>query len=319
MSCILVTGANGFVGSKLCQVLIDNSDTVHAITRRQNFPLETSTLKYFSVNNIGSDTQWERALDRVDCVIHLAARVHVMLDSSSNPLAIYREVNTVGTMNLARQALKAGVKRFIYISSIKVNGESTSKNTSFKASDETFPTDPYAISKYEAEQQLFELTKNTNMSIVVIRPPLVYGPGVKANFFSMMRWVNKEIPLPLGLIHNKRSLVALDNLVDLILVCSTHKAAVNQVFLVSDGNDLSVTQLLQSMAKALDKTSRLIPVPVWLLRLGATILRQTNISNRLLDSLQVDMRKTQELLNWEPSITAEEALKETANHFIENQ
>ena len=319
MSCILVTGANGFVGSKLCQVLIDNSDTVHAITRRQNFPLETSTLKYFSVNNIGSDTQWERALDRVDCVIHLAARVHVMLDSSSNPLAIYREVNTVGTMNLARQALKAGVKRFIYISSIKVNGESTSKNTSFKASDETFPTDPYAISKYEAEQQLFELTKNTNMSIVVIRPPLVYGPGVKANFFSMMRWVNKEIPLPLGLIHNKRSLVALDNLVDLILVCSTHKAAVNQIFLVSDGNDLSVTQLLQSMAKALDKTSRLIPVPVWLLRLGATILRQTNISNRLLDSLQVDMRKTQELLNWEPSITTEEALKETANHFIKNR
>ena len=319
MSCILVTGANGFVGSKLCQVLIDNSDTVHAITRRQNFPLETSTLKYFSVNNIGSDTQWERALDRVDCVIHLAARVHVMLDSSSNPLAIYREVNTVGTMNLARQALKAGVKRFIYISSIKVNGESTSKNTSFKASDETFPTDPYAISKYEAEQQLFELTKNSNMSIVVIRPPLVYGPGVKANFFSMMRWVYKEIPLPLGLIHNKRSLVALDNLVDLILVCSTHKAAVNQVFLVSDGNDLSVTQLLQSMAKALDKTSRLIPVPVWLLRLGATILQQTNISNRLLGSLQVDIRKTQELLNWEPSITAEEALKETANHFIKNQ
>jgi nucleoside-diphosphate-sugar epimerase len=319
LSCILVTGANGFVGSKLCQVLIDNSDTVHAITRRQNFPLETSTLKYFSVNNIGSDTQWERALDRVDCVIHLAARVHVMLDSSSNPLAIYREVNTVGTMNLARQALKAGVKRFIYLSSIKVNGESTSKNTSFKASDETFPTDPYAISKYEAEQQLFELTKNTNMSIVVIRPPLVYGPGVKANFFSMMRWVNKEIPLPLGLIHNKRSLVALDNLVDLILVCSTHKAAVNQVFLVSDGNDLSVTQLLQSMAKALDKTSRLIPVPVWLLRLGATILQQTNISNRLLGSLQVDMSKTQELLNWEPSITAEEALKETANHFIKNQ
>ena len=319
MSCILVTGANGFVGSKLCQVLIDNSDTVHAITRRQNFPLETSTLKYFSVNNIGSDTQWDRALDQVDCVIHLAARVHVMLDSSSNPLAIYREVNTVGTMNLARQALKAGVKRFIYISSIKVNGESTSKNMSFKASDETFPTDPYAISKYEAEQQLFELTKNTNMSIVVIRPPLVYGPGVKANFFSMMRWVDKEIPLPLGLIHNKRSLVALDNLVDLILVCSTHKAAVNQVFLVSDGNDLSVTQLLQSMAKALDKTSRLIPVPVWLLRLGATILQQTNISNRLLGSLQVDMSKTQELLNWEPSITAEEALKETANHFIENQ
>ncbi|MDA9550103.1 SDR family oxidoreductase [bacterium] len=318
MSCILVTGANGFVGSKLCQVLIDNSDTVHAITRCRDFPLETTALKHFSVINIGSDTQWESALDKVDCVIHLAARVHVMSDSSSNPLAIYREVNTAGTMNLARQALKAGVKRFIYISSIKVNGESTSKNTSFKASDEPFPTDPYAISKYEAEQQLFELTKGTDMGIVVIRPPLVYGPGVKANFLTMMRWVNKEIPLPLGFIQNKRSLVALDNLVDLIVVCSMHKAAVNEVFLVSDGNDLSVTQLLHTMAKALDKSSRLIPVPVWLIRLGATILRQNNTSKRLLGSLQVDIRKTQELLNWEPSITAEEALKETANHFIKN-
>jgi nucleoside-diphosphate-sugar epimerase len=319
LSCILVTGANGFVGSKLCQVLIDNSDTVHAITRCRDFPLETTALKHFSVNNIGSDTKWGRALNGVNCVIHLAARVHIMSDSSTNPLAEYREVNTVGTMNLARQALKAGVERFIYISSIKVNGESTSKNTSFKASDKTCPEDPYAISKYEAEQQLFELTKDTNMGIVVIRPPLVYGPGVKANFLSMMRWVNTEIPLPLGLIHNKRSLVALDNLVDLILVCSTHEAAVNEVFLVSDGNDLSVTQLLQTMANALDKSSRLIPVPVWLIRLGATILRQNNTSKRLLGSLQVDIRKTQELLNWEPSVTVEEALKETANDFIKKQ
>ena len=316
MSCILVTGANGFVGRKLCQVLVDGGHTVHAITRNNYNLKNESSVKSFIIKDIRSDTQWGEALEEVDCVIHLAARVHVMADDSNDPLSEYREVNTIGTINLARQALQVGVKRFIYISSIKVNGECTTNNIPFTAEDISTPDDPYAISKYEAEQQLFELSKNEWMDVVVIRPPLVYGPGVKANFLSMMRWVNIGIPLPLGSIHNKRSLVALDNLVDLIQVCSFHKAAANEVFLVSDGDDMSVTQLLIAMAKALGKPSRLIPVPVWLIRLGATILRKTNISRRLLDSLQVDITKTQRLLNWKPPVSTEAALKETANDFL---
>ena len=317
MSCILVTGANGFVGNKLCQELIDKGHTVHAITRQPYKGTSSTEYRNFTINEIGSDTQWSEALANVECIVHLAARVHVMEDSSTNPLAEYRETNTNGTMALARQALAAGVKRFVYISSIKVNGESTALNKPFTDKDDCNPDDPYGLSKYEAENQLFELAGSSRMEVVIIRPPLVYGPGVKANFLSMIRWVNKGVPLPLGAIYNKRSLVALDNLVSLIVVCTEHKAAANEVFLVSDGQDLSLTQLLQAMAKALGKPSRLLPVPAFAIRLAAAFLGKRDISRRLLDSLQVDISKTKNLLNWQPPVSVEAALKVTADDFKE--
>jgi len=316
MSCIAVTGANGFVGRKVCQALIECGHIVHAVTRHPYQGEDSSAYKNFIVDEIGGKTRWVDILKGVDCVIHLAARVHVMSDSSSDPLLEYREINTRGTMNLARQALAAGVKRLVYISSIKVNGESTAINIPFTAQDKCSPNDPYAISKFEAERQLFELSRSSDIDIVVIRPPLVYGPGVKANFLSMMRWVNKGVPLPLGLVKNKRSLVALDNLVDLLILCMEHPAAANEVFLVSDGEDLSLVQLLKLMAVALDKPSRLIPIPTWLIRISATLLGQKNISRRLLDSLQVDISKTRNVLNWKPPVSTAEALKATATDFL---
>ncbi len=319
MSCIAVTGANGFVGRKLCQVLIKNGYTVHAITRHPFRGVESSKYKSFTVDEINSNTYWGDALKGVNCVIHLAARVHIMSDSSSDPLLAYREINTNGTTNLARQAVESSVKRFVYISSIKVNGESTPLNIPFTEHDKCSTDDPYAISKYEAEQQLLALSSKEAIDVVVIRPPLVYGPGVKANFLSMMRWVNKGIPLPLGAVNNKRSLVALDNLVDLIIVCTEHKAAANEVFLVSDGEDLSLTRLLKSIAVALDKPSRLIPIPTWLIRITATLLGQKKISRRLLDSLQVDISKSRNVLNWQPPVTTADALKATAIEFFSKQ
>lgn len=316
MSCIAVTGANGFVGRKLCQVLIENGHVVHAITRTPYQYLESADYQNFIIDEINASTDWCDILKGVDCVVHLAARVHVMSDSLSDPLSAYRDINTVGTVNLAQQALKYNVKRFVYISTIKVNGEHTAPNIPFTANDTCNPDEPYAISKYEAEQKLFELSSKASIDIVVIRPPLVYGPGVKANFLSMMRWVNNGIPLPLGAVKNKRSLIALDNLVDLIRVCAEHKAAANEIFLASDGEDLSLTQLLKSMAVALDKPSRLIPVPAWLIRISAALLGQKNISRRLLDSLQVDISKTCTRLNWKPPVRTVDALKETAIDFL---
>jgi len=315
MSCILVTGANGFVGRELCQILIECGHIVHAVTRRQYQCKSLSTLKYFTVKDICENTLWESAIKGVDCVIHLAARVHVMVDNSRDPLSVYREVNTKGTMNLARQALKAGVKRFVYISSIKVNGECTTINIPYTDTDNPAPSDPYAISKYEAEQQLLELSSSGDLEIVIIRPPLVYGPGVKANFLSMLRWLNKGIPLPFGSIQNKRSLVALDNLVDLILTCIEQPAAANQIFLVSDGEDLSTTELLSRVASALGKKPRLLPVNQQLLELILRFIGKKDLAQRLCSSLQVDISKAKKLLNWTPPVSVDEGLRKTADAF----
>jgi nucleoside-diphosphate-sugar epimerase len=242
-----------------------------------------------------------------------------MDDTSSDPLVEFRKVNLDGTLALARQASAAGVRRFIFISSIKVNGEGTAPTQPYKAGDDSAPLDPYGVSKLEAEQGLRALATDTGMEVVIIRPVLVYGPGVKANFLNMMRWLHKGVPLPFGAIHNRRSLVALDNLVDLIVTCIDHPAAANQTFLVSDGEDLSTTELLRRMGTALGKPARLLPVPSWLLETGAAMLGKQALSQRLCGSLQVDISKTRELLNWTPPVSVDEALRKTAKHFLEQQ
>jgi len=248
-------------------------------------------------------------LDGIDTIIHCAARVHVMSEQALDPFLEFRKVNVHATLSLARQAAAAGVRRFIFISSIKVNGETTVAGGSFYPSDVPAPEDPYAISKLEAERGLMQLAHETGMEVVVIRPPMVYGPGVKGNFASLIKLIAKGLPLPLGAIHNKRSLVAIDNLVDLIIRCIDHPAAANQVFLAGDGEDLSTAELVSSVAEAMGRSVRLIPVPVSLLSLAATLLGKQEVARRLLGSLQVDISKTREVLGWEPPVSVKEGLR----------
>ena len=255
---------------------------------------------------------WADAMNEKQCIVHLAARVHVMHESACDSLAQFRMVNVERTLHLARQAAAAGVKRYIFISSIKVNGEQTQPGHPFHADDAPAPQDPYGISKMEAEIGLRTIAQETGMEVVVIRPPLVYGPGVKANFASMVKWLQRGIPLPLGSIHNRRSLVALDNLVDLIITCIHHPAAANQTFLVSDGEDVSTTELLRRMGAALGRPARLLPVPQYLLEWGASLVGKRDVAQRLFSSLQVDMDKTRQLLGWVPPVSLEQGLLQMA-------
>jgi nucleoside-diphosphate-sugar epimerase len=247
-------------------------------------------------------------------MVHLAARVHVMRDESLDPLSEFRKSNVEGTLRLATQVAQARVKRFIFISSVKVNGEQTQAGHPFRADDLPAPQDPYGISKLEAEVGLREIARQTGMEVVIIRPPLVYGPGVKANFASMVKWLQRGVPLPLGAVHNQRSLVALDNLVDLIITCIDHPAAANQTFLVSDGEDVSTTELLRRMAAALKAPARLIPVPQYLLEWGATLAGKQAVSQRLFSSLQVDIMSTRKLLGWAPPVSLDQGLAQVAAH-----
>ncbi|ADI29637.1 UDP-glucose 4-epimerase family protein [Methylotenera versatilis] len=311
---ILVTGANGFVGSALCAELLRQKHVVVAVVRKENTELGIS-IQTTAVCSIDNNTDWSAALRNVDVVVHLAARVHVMSDHAADPLAEFRKVNVEGPLNLARQASKASVKRFIFMSSIKVNGEHTAFDLPFTEESAVNPQDPYGTSKFEAEQGLMLIARQTGMEIVVIRPPLVYGAGVKANFASMMRMVKRSIPLPLGAIHNKRSFVYIDNLVSLIMKCINHPAAANQVFLVSDGNDLSTTELLRGCASALGVRSRLLPIPQKLIEFLAALIGKKDVAQRLCGNLQVDITKARRLLDWKPPITVEEGLKATAIDF----
>ncbi|TDX32160.1 nucleoside-diphosphate-sugar epimerase [Modicisalibacter xianhensis] len=271
------------------------------------------------IGELSSESDWSEALRDCSAVVHCAARVHVMDDTEADPLAAFRSANVQGTLNLARQAAQAGVARFVFISSIKVNGEQTTRDTFFTAEDEPAPRDPYGISKLEAERGLFVLAEETGMEVVIIRPPLVYGPGVRANFASMMRWLDKGVPLPFGAIHNRRSLVARSNLVDLIMTCLEHPAAANQVFLAGDGEDLSTTQLLHRVGQALGKPARLLPIPIKLLEIAAGVAGKHAIAQRLCGSLRVDISKTQKLLGWRPQVSVDQALNETAQAYLNSQ
>ncbi len=310
---ILVSGANGFVGQALCSALSARDFIVRGAVRK------ATNGDQVSVGDIGPDTEWETALSGVTAIVHTVARVHVMNDTAGDPIQQYREVNVEGTLNLARQAASAKVKRFVFISSIKVNGESTLPGRPFTTDDSPDPEDAYGISKWEAETGLLQLANETAMEVVIIRPPLVYGPGVKANFRRMMRWLDRGVPLPLGSIQNKRSLVALDNLVDLIITCTEHPAAANQIFLAGDGEDLSTTELLKRIGDVLGKPARLLPCPSRLLTLIATLLGKQDVAQRLCGSLQVDISKARELLGWDPPVTVKEGLRKVADDFMKNK
>ncbi len=314
---ILITGANGFIGTALCAELLRQGYAVRAALRSAGPPIDT--VDALVVGAINGETDWSDALRGIDVVVHLAARVHVMQDAVADALAAYRDVNVDGTLNLAGQAVQAQVRRFIFISSIKVNGETTLLGQPYTAEGAPAPVDAYGISKREAEDGLRQLADATGMEVVVIRPPLVYGPGVKANFHSMMRWLDKGVPLPLGAIHNRRTLVALDNLVDLIVTCIDHPAAANQTFLAGDGEDLSTTDLLQRMAAALGKKARLIPVPMRLLAIAARLFGRQAMAQRLCGSLQVDSAKARNLLGWMPPVSVDEALRRTARYYRESR
>jgi nucleoside-diphosphate-sugar epimerase len=305
---IFITGANGFVGRSLCSAAVAQGLVVKAATRTVcEF---TNIGASFGVGTIDESTNWSAALEGADVVVHLAARTHIMNDAAADPVTEFRRVNVGGTINLARQAAKAGVRRFVFISSIKVNGESTQLGAPYTADDVSAPEDAYGISKAEAESSLRQLAQETGLEVVIIRPPLVYGPEVKGNFNSLLRWVARGLPLPFGSATcNRRSLVALDNLVDLILVCVRHPNAANQTFLVSDGEDLSTAELLQRIGKAMQRPVRLFCVPVGSLILAAALLGKKAVAQRLLGSLQVDISKTRSLLDWKPSVSVDKGLR----------
>lgn len=304
---LLITGASGFVGHAVCQQAVCHGFSVNgALRRRGEVP---KSVQPFVVCEINGSTDWDSVLRDVSAVIHLAARVHVMHDTAADPLTAFRAVNVDGTLNLARQSATAGVKRFVFVSSVKVNGESTQPGQAFAEADTANPQDAYGQSKHEAEHGLRQLSADTGMEVVIIRPPLVYGSGVKANFAALMRAVQRGWPLPLGAVHNQRSLVALDNLVDFIITCITHPQVANQTFLVSDGQDLSTTELVRGMAQAAGVPARLLPVPVWALQAGASLLGKGAAVQRLCGNLQVDISKARSLLGWVPPVSVQEGLR----------
>jgi len=312
---VLVTGANGFVGSALVPELSRRGFDVWQMVRGKNYQ-DNLKIKCFRIDDLDDVVDLTKPLKDVDVVIHLAARVHVMTDKHTDPLAEYRRVNVESTMNLAQQAASLGVKRFIFVSSVKVNGELTEKDIPFKANDIPNPQDPYGLSKLEAEIGLMQLAKKTGMEVVIVRPPLVYGPGVKANFLSMIKVLDKGIPLPFGNVSNKRSLVFVDNLVDLLIRVIDHPKAAGQVFLVSDDHDVSTTTLLRSMSSALGKKAKLIPVPMFVLKAIFYLIGKPSLSQRLLGSLCLDISKTKELLNWNPPVGFEEGISRAAKSFL---
>lgn len=313
-----MTGATGFIGRALCSELLRHGHSVCAATRsiEDSKRLAQEGVEAIAVGTVDAGTDWHKALSGCKAVVHLAARVHVMRDETTDPLAEFRAVNVEGTLNLARQAAKAGVRRFIFLSSIKVNGELTLPGQPFTEHDVPAPLDAYGVSKHEAEEGLRKIAQQADMEVVIIRLPLVYGPGVKANFLSILRWLQKRVPLPFGAINNRRSLVALDNLLDFIATCLGHPSAANQTFMVSDGEDISTTELLHRMATVLNVPARLLPVPQKLLETGFKLVGRNDLAQRLCGSLQVDITKARTTLGWNPPISVDEGLRRTAQHFL---
>ena len=308
---VAVTGVTGFVGQSLGREIASRAFGLRAVVRTVNHASELSysNSDYIGVGDIYSHTDWSIALTGVDCVIHCAARAHVMHETAGDALAAYRAVNVNGSRRLAEQAAAAGVRRLVYLSSIKVNGEKTAHGVPFVFSDAPAPEDAYGSSKWEAEQAIWEISAKTGLEVVVVRPPLVYGPGVKGNLARLLKLVRLGLPLPLGAVQNKRSLIGLDNLVDLLIRCVDHPAAAGQTFLVSDGEDLSTPDLIRHMAGAMGRSAWLFPVPVSVLRLAGSALGKRAEIDRLVGSLQIDSSHTRRVLGWTPPVSVQEGIR----------
>lgn len=310
---ILLTGATGFIGRALVDELTAAEHNITVLARdcqTRRLPDNAKQILFADLTKISNEENvFDTTMKDMDVVIHAAARVHVMKDKVEDPLSEFRKVNTQATLSLARHAAKAGVKRFIFLSTVKVNGESTTSRSPLTEDKSPNPTDSYAISKMEAEQGLMEIAKDTEMEVVIIRLPLIYGPGVKGNFASMMKWVRRGVPFPFGNVNNKRSLLALDNLTSFIIHCLDHPKAANEVFLLSDGQDVSTTELIRKLASAQGVKPRLLSIPVSWLIFIARVLGKRAVAERLLGSLEVNSHKARELLEWTPVVTMDEQLK----------
>jgi UDP-glucose 4-epimerase len=308
MGKILVTGANGFVGGALCDHLDQQGAAYLGAVRN-------ASQAHVAIGDIGEATDWRKALPGVETVVHLANRAHVMRERLADPLAEFRRINVDGTLNLARQAAAAGARRFVYVSSIKVNGEATTDRP-FEPEDVPAPQDPYGISKWEAEQALARLGRDTGLEIVIVRPPLIYGPGVKANLLRLIQAVHRGLPLPFGAVRNKRSMVSVDNLCSVLLACASHPAAAGRTFLVSDGHDLSTAELIRVIAQGVGRRARLVPVPPSAMLFVAGLLGKQDAARRLLGSLQVDSSALTQVLGWQPPYTIEEKLAAAARDAV---
>jgi len=318
MQNILVTGANGFIGKVICKMLFDAGYKVFAV-KRSGFEKNLQYIEgNISIDSLDSFTDWKGKINNIDCIVHLAARVHVMDENSHDPLKEYMDVNYSGTLNLAKEAKNAKVKRFIYISTIKVNGEKTGE-IAFKADDTPNPTDAYAKSKFRAENELLLLGEKSGMEVTVIRPPLVYGPGVKGNFIKLLKIVEYGVPIPFLSVKNLRSFVSVVNISSFIMRCIEHKNAVGQIFIVSDNADISTPDLMRKISTAMGKPIRLLPVPLVLLKLTGKLIRKNSAFEKLYGSLVVDVNKARKLLNWEPLQTFDEGIRQTVEWYQKNK
>lgn len=314
MKCVAITGATGFVGRSLCRAMLENDWKVRGVIRSEkhgaDLPADVETVR---VPSIGPDTDWSRALNGVDAVVHLAARVHVMNETAADPITEFREVNVHGSERLARMAAQAGVRRFVFISSVKVNGEGG--DITYTEKGPPAPEDAYGISKLEAELVLQKIAAGTGLEVVILRPPLIYGPGVKANFLRMVEVVERGFPIPLASIHNHRSFIYLENMVHAIVTCVEHPDAAGQTYLVSDGHDVSTPELIRGIAAALGRPARLFPFPASLLKFTGRLSGNSAAVDRLIGSLTVNISKIERELGWKPPCTIEQGIKETATWF----
>lgn len=315
MKKILITGASGFVGQAFLKRVLDEKQYLPVVAVRQKIE-HNPAIEQILIDDL-TTADWSDTLTDIAIVVHIAGRAHVLKEMAEDPMQAFRAVNVEATVALAKRALAAGVKRFIFISSIGVNGQSTTKP--FTELDIPHPQTDYARSKYEAEQALQTLTADTTMELVIIRPPLVYGPKVKANFLSLLKWVKRGIPLPLGSVNNQRSFVSIANLVDFICTTLEHPVAANQIFLVADKEQPSTPELLKKVAHEMDKKMCLVPIPVCLLKFAARVVGKQHMATQLCDSLQVDITKANKLLGWKPPLTFDQAIQQTVISFKEEE
>lgn len=312
---ILVTGANGFIGKSLCESLLaDGCQVRGAVRGAAQMEALPPRVEGAMVGDIGPGTDWSEALGGIECIVHLAARVHVMRESVVDPMAAFREVNVDGTECLAKQAARAGVKRLVYISSVKVNGEG--RSSPYTEADVPAPRDTYAVSKWEAEQVLNDIAEKGGLEVVTLRPPLVYGPGVRANFLRLVKLVKLGVPLPFVCVKNRRSLIYIGNFVDAIVACMTNPNAAGKTYFVSDGEDVSTPDLIRMIAAASNRRALMLPVPVWMIRMAGRIMGRSEELDRLLGSLTVDTSKIRSELGWYPPFTTEEGIRNTVCWYM---